>query len=278
MPVIGINWPVANKLSLLHILTSYIAISSALNNNWGWADLENPIKSNLLDINYLDDAIWVAGEADTIYVSEDEGATWSRRSSEFGDRYSWNGLSFLNATRGWVVGSYGLVLHTLDGGRSWTQQLSHVEIDPAAPSLNYNAVHHVAGLSWCGAFVVGDAGNIFSTGDGGATWTQQVSKTAEDLMTLFFASTTTGWAAGRNGVLLSTADAGENWVVQEPSGGTWTRFSLFFTTEDRGWAVGEAGGLVWTNSSGAQWNVLPSCTVKDLYGVVVDPQHTNHTT
>ncbi|CAB3793848.1 Ycf48-like protein [Paraburkholderia caffeinitolerans] len=56
-----------------------------------------------------------------IAVSDDEGKTWTQVGAPV--RSDLLALAFPNATDGWIVGHDGVVLHTADGGRTWTRQL-----------------------------------------------------------------------------------------------------------------------------------------------------------
>ncbi len=62
----------------------------------------------------------------------------------------YRGVSFINSQEGWVVGDYGLILYTTDGGTTW----AHME----HPSrINLVAVHAAGpGLAW----MAGDGGLI----------------------------------------------------------------------------------------------------------------------
>src|SRR5437867_678348 len=57
------------------------------------------------------------------------------------------------------------------------------------------------------------------------------------LYSVYFISSTTGWAVGERGVILATTDAGKTWNIQ--AGGTLDRLSaVSFVNASTGWAVG----------------------------------------
>lgn len=60
----------------------------------------------------------------------------------------------------------------------------------------------------------GERGIIIYSDDHGATWTQSVVPVSVVLTSLFFVSREIGWAAGHDGVLLQTTDAGVSWHKQ----------------------------------------------------------------
>jgi photosystem II stability/assembly factor-like uncharacterized protein len=96
-----------------------------------------------------------------------DGATWEAMPSSANDTALFD-VQFLDAHRAWAVGYAGSLIHTTDGGASWSVQETarwqyipdHTE--PAAPSLN--AVHFIdASTGWA----VGDDGTILHTTRGG---------------------------------------------------------------------------------------------------------------
>jgi photosystem II stability/assembly factor-like uncharacterized protein len=62
------------------------------------------------------------------------------------------------------------------------------------------------------AWVVGGAGAIFASTDGGRSWRSQPSGVTADLDAVAFADQRTGWVGGRDGTILATADGGATWV------------------------------------------------------------------
>src|SRR4051812_15897503 len=68
------------------------------------------------------------------------------------------------------------------------------------------------------------------------TWTGQTSGTTNHLMSVFFTSSTQGWAVGSNGTILTTTNGGVNWSPQV-SGTTANFYSVHFASASQGWAV-----------------------------------------
>src|SRR5439155_5946989 len=60
-------------------------------------------------------------------------------------------------------------------------------------------------------WAVGDAGAIIHTGNAGAQWSSQASRTSYNLNGVWFTSAGEGWAVGNFGTLMHTTDAGANW-------------------------------------------------------------------
>lgn len=68
-----------------------------------------------------------------------------------------------------------------------------------------------ANLGWR----VGDAGEIFKTSDGGATWVRQNSGVSVAIQGIAFLDAQTGWATGAYGAVLRTTDGGTTWAVDK---------------------------------------------------------------
>lgn len=72
---------------------------------------------------------------------------------------------FKDAKTGFVVGSYGMIFRTDDGGKTWQNWASHV---PNPDQYHLNAIGQIAGGA---LFIVGEQGSIFLSTDQGDTWT-----------------------------------------------------------------------------------------------------------
>ena len=83
-----------------------------------WELLPNP--PPLYKIFFIDKKNgWSIGEG--IYHTQDGGKTWQQQK-----RGMFYHAHFLDAQKGWVVGSNGSILHTTDGGETWQWQESKV--------------------------------------------------------------------------------------------------------------------------------------------------------
>ena len=86
---------------------------------------------------------------------------------------------------------------------------------PATPSA-LAATRLLIGMARAGdAYVaVGPRGHIVVSADGGKTWKQAKVPVSSDLTAVWFATPTTGWVVGHDGVVLATTDGGLNWTKQ----------------------------------------------------------------
>ena len=112
--------------------------------------------------------------------------------------------TLVNANTGTLVGDYGTIVRTTDGGNNWSVQSS-------------GTTETLWGVSFTDSnsgTVVGENGTILRTTDGGAHWMEQASGTALNLRAVSLADGNTGTAVGEGGVILRTTDGGNTWVPQ----------------------------------------------------------------
>jgi photosystem II stability/assembly factor-like uncharacterized protein len=83
----------------------------------------------------------------------------------------------------------------------------------AAPTTARPGARNLLAIAWAGRrlVAVGEFGLISVSDDGGRTWRQAPSPTSIMLTSVAFADDQRGWAAGHDGVVLSTADGGLTW-------------------------------------------------------------------
>jgi photosystem II stability/assembly factor-like uncharacterized protein len=188
-----------------------------------------------------------AGDFGTMIHTEDAGTTWTVQQvppevtlpeSAFdagvdpGD-VNLYALSFADPDHGWVVGEFGTILATADGGRSWRQQRTPVE-------SSLFGVHFAdASRGWA----VGIDAVILHTTDGGATWRAQAAPLAQRSFYDVFVAGRQGWIVGDAGTMLRSGDGGETWAVEPlpiELAAQWIR-SVWLTDAARGLAVGAEG-------------------------------------
>jgi photosystem II stability/assembly factor-like uncharacterized protein len=91
-------------------------------------------------------------------------------------------------------------------------------------------------------------------------------KLFDDLFSVSFPDEQTGWACGRWGAVLHTADGGKTWVTQN-TGTDYTLSSLHFVDSKTGWAVGDGGTIIATRDGGTTWESQKSPVPYFLMGV-----------
>ena len=98
-------------------------------------------------------------------------------------------------------------------------------------------------------WAVGGGGLVFSTVDGGKSWSRH-EIIQQDLFRITFANLQDGWIVGENGALLRTRDGGLSWVRRSaPAPGGYA--AVRFVTPLVGWLVGD--WILATRDAGRTW-------------------------
>jgi len=198
---------------------------------------------NLNDICFTDsERGWAVGANGLIARTGDGGATWTK---SFPTSQELQGVSFSDTTNGWAVGQGGVIVGTRDGGRSWYVVQPSVTstalysvwrrtdeeawaggaagVNPVTVSTpdslqwnlgSFGALNTIHGLM-IGTNLIGYAvgtngpGLILKTVDGAASWSPQISNSAQALNDVWFVDPLRGWAVGTGGRIVHTAKGGE---------------------------------------------------------------------
>lgn len=102
-----------------------VLVSSDAGKSWGYVNLGLPeAVLACLDfrcVSAFANHVWVAGRPGGFVLhSADLGKTWEVQKTPI--HVPANGIHFLNANTGWLVGDFGNILGTTDGGKTWTVQ------------------------------------------------------------------------------------------------------------------------------------------------------------
>jgi photosystem II stability/assembly factor-like uncharacterized protein len=161
-------------------------------------------------------------------------------------------ICFTDRLNGWALGYWGgELLHTNDGGVSWT-------LAPADSLSLYGA----GGLCFIdhdhGWFRAGIPAMIISTTDGGLIWHRRMFDGYEGIKaTISFTSRWNGWVSGlyrtsddSTSLLLHTTDGGATWdstIMHERLG------RVQFTDSTNGWIMASGSTILRTTDGGASW-------------------------
>jgi photosystem II stability/assembly factor-like uncharacterized protein len=189
-------------------------------------------------------------------VSSQTGAWARQRLSTLAWLHS---VFFLDQNRGWVVGSRGTMLATIDAGKSWQAKSSPT----GDVLLDIYFTDEQNGWLLCETNVYelkkkdDPRTYLMQTSDGGAHWNQIKISGADinaRLVRAVFRQGGHGWVFGEEGAIFTTRDSGESWTrLQAP-----TRHLLLggvFIDEDRGWLVGAGSTIIQTSDGGETWHL-----------------------
>jgi len=107
---------------------------------------------------------------------------------------------------------------------------------------------------------------LFITKNINAQWTLQTSGVTQDLWSVFFVDSNTGFALGDYGLFMKTTDGGENWTgdtIPVPV----LLSSVYFFDANNGYIVGWNGTILRTTDGGTTWTNQTSGTSHDLWSV-----------
>jgi photosystem II stability/assembly factor-like uncharacterized protein len=160
-------------------------------------------KTLLLGIAAAGDHLVAVGDRGIVVTSAD-GSNWTQVATPV--QATLTAISFADANNGWAVGHDSAVLHTADGGKTWTQQnYAPVDHKPLLAVLALDAQH---------ALATGAYGLFLQTSDGGAHWSDvpapALLEDGRHLNAIIKLKDGTLFIAGETGLLGVSSD-GKDW-------------------------------------------------------------------
>ncbi|SEN43098.1 Uncharacterized protein SAMN04487857_11674 [Pseudomonas sp. ok272] len=270
------------------LLALVLALSSVAVTANGFVDpLDQPARSvlqaahkPLRDIVNTGKRLIAVGDNGLIIFSDDQAATW--RQAQVPVSVDFNAVYFSDAQHGWAVGHGAAILHSSDGGETWTKQLDGRQLEamvvdyfkggqsglePARADSYLSAILAMSrpgpGQFFMGVwfdasgrngYAVGPFGLIVGSHDGGKTWQPCNTRIDNDDLLHLTAIDEVG------GRLFITGERGHVWVLEPGTG----RFSarqtgyegtLFGLTGDQGalLAYGLRGHVFRSTDQGQHW-------------------------
>lgn len=267
------------------------------NRGVNWSQAAVPVQSDLVGIRFVNDRLgWAVGHDGVILRTDDAGAHWVRQfdfrmeHASFTDYYGrlidggatrlkpyldqvklntangsalpWLATCFDDEQQGYVVGSFGMIARTTDGGKSWVPWLDHIDNDQF---LNLNAIRRIAGQ----LYIVGEKGSVYrfdpaaqrfnaiSTGYTGSFF--DIAGTNEFLL-----------AVGLRGSVFRSVDGGTHWTPIDV--GTTSTFTGATVLHDgRVILAAEDGSLLESADRGLTFRSLPNRDPAPQAGVALAP-------
>ena len=217
-----------------------------------------------------------------IFSTTDGGNHWLELPFPETTSASPNGVFFVTADTGWIVGAGGYIRRTTDGGMTWQTQ-------SAGTSRKLNRVHFVGSRTgWItGGWQDGSSYPLFKTTNSGESW-QDLSfgsdcYSCEDI---WFADSLNGWIVGQNSsinpFIQHTTNGGTSWNPQSPPlpSGNGPASSVCFPTPLIGWASvssiyqSPAGTILHTTDGGSTWQAQGATNLH--YNYALDAPDTLH--
>ena len=185
--------------------------------------------------------------------SDDGGLHWARLADAPAFRWAADG-AFFDDQAG-VVGSYGDIARTNDGGATWQETAL-----PAGHRV-WRFALPAADRFFVSTYTTGGGGGLFVSTDGGAAWTPVAGGLPASFMgaALAFLDAQRGWLCARTGTtprLFRTVDGGAQWTEVAMTGLGDTVDSFHWFDAQTGLACGRTvncTGIFRTTDGGAHW-------------------------
>jgi len=184
-----------------------------------WTQLQTGSSRHLFTIEFPNATRGhAAGDFGTMIHTEDGGKTWTVQripetvqlpesaldtGVEPGD-VNLYALSYGDPEHVWVVGEFGIVVASSDGGLTWHQQ--HTPVESTLFGVRFMDAHR--------GFAVGIDSVILATDDGGETWRTVTPPVTQRSYFDVMLRGQNGWIVGDSGTILKTADGGKTWTVE----------------------------------------------------------------
>jgi len=154
-----------------------------------------------------------------------------------------NAVSFGDARSGWIGGESGTLIHSTDGGLTWTIQIA-----------SGNAIRSISSVDNNHVWALDSQRNVLSSTDAGATWQTAATGSTSTLVAIKFADQRHGWAVGPSENIWATADGGRSWMLQHSNTSNPTLNAIDATDADVAFAVSDNGSILRTTNGGQSWN------------------------
>lgn len=207
------------------------------------------------------------GDHGVVLLSDDEGKTY-RQAQAVPTRATLTAVSFADEKNGWAVGHWGAIMHSADGGETWTLQRSDTSVDRPLFSVYFADAGH--GLA------VGLWSLLLATADGGKTWNEvtlsappEGGKADRNLFAIFANGKGSIFIAAEKGTVLRSEDRGATWSYLNTGykGSFWTGCAL----KDGTLLVGGLRGTIYRSTDdGRTWSAASSGTQSSITGLVED--------
>ncbi len=260
-----------------------------------WDQARVPVQSDLLSVHFPTPSDgWAVGHDGVVLNSSDGGRSWTkqldgrvaaeslgsfyRKAGEAGDasvldaarqleRNFKDGAAlpyldvwFESPQKGLAVGSYGMIIGTSDGGKTWEPWLHRVENEQW---LNLNAIHGVGN----DIYIAGEQGTVYKLDRAKGLF----RKTSTGYPGSFFGIAGEGStliAFGLLGVAYRSDDGGVNWTtLKMPAGSTITAGAR--RPRSAGFVlVNDAGQILLSDASGREFRLVQPKKAMRLTGVV----------
>ncbi|MEJ2680021.1 MAG: YCF48-related protein [Gammaproteobacteria bacterium] len=237
---------------------------------------EKATHSVLLSVTRAGTRLVAAGERGIILISDDQGLSWQQ--SVVPTSVNITKLYFVDAMQGWALGHMGVVLHTMDGGDTWSKQLDGIELaklaveavrDTEDDRIRKKAINllkdgpdkpffDITMDAQGRGFVVGAFNLIFRTEDGGKQWHYWSPQLENPLDLHLYSIAQVGkryLIVGEQGLIMRSTLKGDRFeAVSSPYGGSW--FGFLISRQGTLLLYGLRGNAYVSSDQGDTWHAV----------------------
>lgn len=196
---------------------------------------------------------FVENDRQKMFFSSDGGTNWERKEFKTDVDRLLDDITFVDSQHGWATGSFGTILRTADGGKTWKLL--------KGPDFNLNVVQFVnAKMGYIAAqkSVAMPIVEIHRTDDSGRSWRRCYREEGVEFTLAVFRIATLG-----ENIAVAVV-GGTHLVRTENAGRTWKRVGLNITTASTvmfdhngvGWVVSPKGSFYRSFDRGKTWEGL----------------------
>lgn len=188
-----------------------------------------------------------------VFCFQTANAQWSKVNS---GTFAWlHSIYFVNQNLGWIVGSNGTFLETIDGGATWNARIKFTQ----DTIRDIYFIDEKRGWALAEKDIFGSYGSspsyILETSDGGINWKKVELQGGgkEKLVKIFFSKDGYGRAVGEAGTFFAMQEDKNTWKKTDVP----VRFLLLngnFFNQNNGLIVGGGGTALYTEDGGNTWN------------------------
>lgn len=225
--------------------------------------LKSPLaaKSQLIGVALAGKRIVAVGWRGHIVYSDDRGKSWIQAAVPVSADLV--AVSFPTSQLGWAVGHDGVVLHTADGGATWTKQFD----GRAAAQVMTNTYTASTGnltakpRSTDTASLMDEVGNIVNQGPD------------KPFLDVYFENETTGFIVGAFSLIFRTTDGGKNWTPWYDRIDNPKRFHLYAIRQVDGdlYLTAEQGTVFKLDPKSGRFKAIKTPYVGTFFGITGKP-------
>lgn len=153
------------------------------------------------------------------------GQNWKEITYPYSDNVRFLSVAFPSVDTGFICGTDGRILRTINGGLTWDSLTSNIKYELESIVFVDNNTGFAAG---------GDT--IIKTINGGNTWSIDTTIDISNyIFGMYFNPKDSGYIVGTNGLIMKYSN--HRWNITNPSIGS-DLYSVFFTNRDTGYCVG----------------------------------------